>query len=327
MIDRWLFSFMKKYKYYIVFALIAILVALADSFPLLLSERFKADLFQNDYNILVEGVLDQSLGGPFIYRLLIPYLVNFIHEILHIGMSDIGYYLNVLFSFISFILMFLIVKRLRGEVQALMAVFLLAIYIIYTQAHFVGIIAVETQDILNIVVMLGSFYLMIIKKYWISILVLLIGILNRETPLFMLLPFVYYTWKERTKLQLIVGPILCIGLYSVIRYLVEDSTSSGSWVLFETFEKNMPFVNDKYWDLAIESNWHLIVYIAPLLFFLFKQIDDRKEVFTPIKIMLIIFVIAHYFVGDINEIRLFLPVAALLIPFATYEFTHKSSQS
>lgn len=305
---------------YIFFVLLAVLVAYADYFPHGLDDRFKeVELLSNNYKGLVNGVVDKSLGGPYIYRLFVPYVTYYLHDFFHWKMLSIGFYLNILFSSLSFSFMFLLVKKLMNPLYGLVGVLMLACYLFFTQAQFSGITGVETQDVVNVFVMLAALYYMLQQKYGWSMLMIALGVLNRETPLFLLVPFLFYTLKEKHYLKAVLGVALTVGTYLLIRLLIHDPNPKGDWMLFETLEKNIPYLNKNYHDFAVDANIVVFFYLAPLLLFFFKKKKERNKYFLPIKIMLVLFVVTHYYVGLVHEIRLFLPVAAILIPFVMFE--------
>ena len=313
-----------------IFFSVAGLLAIADRAPYHLEKRFPESKISDDFTFYLDGVLNKTLPGPYIYRILIPYSVDFINKIIPaVSPVTIDLILKFMILFLCQLSFFFLMYMFFSAFKALSGVFLLDVLTGFSLSYFQGPSIPETADLLNMAI----FSLVITALYknsFTTVCVLLfIGMLNRETPI-LLLPviFLYDYINKKGFLRSIISAACILVPYLILHLLIREP--DPRWVTMEGITRNIPFVNDSYTSTAILSVIRLFLLIGPLLFLSIYRFKNQLQFFKITTSVIPLFIVIHFIFGTIIEARLWMPVFVLLIPPAIntlsniyYEVTSK----
>ena len=309
---------------YGIFALVSLagLVALADYFPHSLEPRFGSTKLTDDLENSLTMFRDGSIGGPFIYRVLIPWLgISFIDlfETSAVIVFSIG---NFIFSFTALLSMYFFAKNVKSTLVTLGSIFGLTLYMLFTQAQFQGITFVETQDALNLAVFLLGLSLLKNRSWWWLAILITLSIFNRESALFLLIPMAYFSLKEKNWMPTIFATLGGISTYLILRLWIGNS-GNDDWIWFDKISKNIPGLVAADWNIALKSNILVALYFSPLIALFLAGSRKIATFYKPVLLMSVLFIVVHYIVGTVMELRLFLPIIGILLPLAIENFEVK----
>lgn len=291
---------------------IAILIALIDKLPLQLDQRIGTHYVENGFYVTYNGILHNTMEAPYPYRFLVVKIVDFLSCLWSISPIKVAVILNVIFIFLVLHTFTKYAEKFILPFNAFMATLILAFFILIIQAQFIGVIIIETQDILNALFFILLLILGNNQKWLYFGIVLAISITNRETTLILLLPFSYLLLSERKIKPLLWINSVGILVYFAIRFLI--SVKKSDYPNFANLRTNFPGLQSDYFFRALEHNLHLWVMILPVLFFAFMDFRNQEMKTKALILTAIPFLLIHYLMGSIMELRLFLPLIILLLP-------------
>lgn len=304
-----------KTTVYLVLVGIAALLALADHFPHSIEPRLGitalTDQLEDSYALYKSG----AIGGPFVYRLFIPWFIELTRQVSGASILMAFSFANFIFCALALVAMSVYSRASFSQSTRIASIATIAAYILLTQTQMPGVTLFEGQDALNLAVMLFGMHLILRRKFWWLALLIPVGIINRETPLFLLIPMIYIGWKEHVWKPVALTVILSVGSYIGIRLLV-NNPGGAEWFLFDKMSKNIPGLNSQDLGFALKSNVYVLLYFIPVLALFFVGKKLKSVDFKGILLMSACFILAHYMVGTIIELRLFLPLIGVLLPFA-----------
>ncbi|KAA1244142.1 hypothetical protein [Aquimarina sp. RZ0] len=307
---------MKKTSYiqHLTFVCVSILIALIDKTPLTLDNRIGTNYMKNGFYLMYDGILDQSIEAPYSYRFLIVNLIDLIATITSFTPINLAFILNILFIYFTLHWFTIYSRQFVSPFIAFLTALILSFYIAIIQTQVIGIIIIETQDILNVLFMIGLLVLAKREQWLFFGCILALSILNRETPLILLLPFSFLLFKNKKYLPLIWINAMGVLTYLSIRFLMD--VPQGSYPDFSNLKTNFPGFHLDFIGRALEYNLHLLVLLLPILYLSLKKIMEKSIQIKAIVLTIIPFMIIHYIMGSIIELRLFLPLIVLLLPIA-----------
>lgn len=291
----------------------AILIAIMDKTPLDLDIRSGNKVIENGFYIMYDGIINNSMEAPYPYRFLTPYIIKILSNTFHFSPIKITFFVNIIFIFSVLTLFTKYARYTLSPFIAFLATFMIAFYIIIIQSQFIGITIVESQDILNAIFFLLLLLLAKNEKWFFFGLVSIISIMNRETPLILLVPFSLYLVSKRKIKPLIFINTVALLTYFSIRFFMQ--VNQGNYPDFTNLRTNFPGINMTYFFVAIKNNILLFSMIGPLIIFAFYNFK-KETIYDRLLILVIIpFLIIHYIMGSILEIRLFFPLIVVILPF------------
>jgi hypothetical protein len=163
------------------------------------------------------------------------------------------------------------------------------------------------------------------KLFWYMV-ILFIGALNNETML--VLPLVYFCYniekfefRHLWRLSVItLGS--CLPAYAaagIIRYITRDVPRLEKvWQLPDNIQgviEHIRFTPLEYWDAEF---LYFVFLFGAFWVFSFLAFSDKPLFLKRAAIMLPIFVIIHFMVSIIKEVRLLLPLSFIIIPMALF---------
>ena len=163
-------------------------------------------------------------------------------------------------------------------------------------------------------------------KIFLYVVILFIGALNNETMLVLPLVHFCYNFKKfafRHLLQLSATTIIrCLPAYaaaSSIRYLTRDYPRLAKfWQLPDNIQgviEHIQYTPLEYWDAEF---LYFVILFGAFWVFAFLAFSDKPLFLKRAAIMIPVFVIIHFMVSIVKEVRLFLPLSFVLIPMALF---------
>ncbi|MGH2582122.1 MAG: hypothetical protein ACRDFQ_04415, partial [Anaerolineales bacterium] len=185
----------------ILFASLAFLIALADRAPIDLESVARDVVISERFVYYWQGVVFRFFPGPYVYRVFVPYLIWGINRITSFDLISIDFFLKISFLFGAQVFLYKYLRCFFDRLQSFSGVLLFDAMFGYLLSFIKGPSVIETIDILN-VLFLSAGLLAMWKKRFIELgFILVIGLLNRETPL-ILLPILFATaWREKEELK------------------------------------------------------------------------------------------------------------------------------
>lgn len=297
-------------KVFFLFAGIAVTLSLSDR-----TAPFDSP-YQPDYlDFYLDHAIHQTLPGPHVYRILVPYTVHGASKLTSVPSLTIDFVLKViLLTFIQFIFMRYLRIFFDGFLS-LVGVFLLDLYIAAALYYPLGPSLIETIDILNVLVFCLSLQAIHRKTFILLLIVLFLGTVNRETT-WLLLPLVAIAhWPEKPRVWHILGAFLMVALpYFGLRLLIESPRPD--WWVINSVDENIPFVSNEHLLTTLKSNARLALLLGPLIVLGAHRFRDHPHFLRLCSSVTPLFLAVHYVFGRIIEVRLWLPLLVILIPLA-----------
>lgn len=251
-----------------------------------------------------------AFRGPYPdqYRILVYWLAQ--------GLMNVGVPFTpaheawrFLFTALSFVVFARYLEGWHGAVPTLFGIFWLwavlpASYLFYHM---------QPTDPLNTLVFFAAFLaLQRGRDGWVPLLVA-IGMLNRETPI--LIPILHAAvrvgrvpWKRWLPLVLLEAAV-AVGIYAGLRI----------WIGYRPAYTKASFA--QFWITNL-THWRAWVQIAAMfnlaLWYAWRHWNARPLFLRRAAWLLPPFVLVHYSVGFVQEIRLFLPLLALAVPLTLF---------
>jgi hypothetical protein len=298
----------------LLFICIAALLMIADRAPLHLDRRNPSPPVISDFYRHYDSVLDGSIGSPYAYRLLVPWITAFAHRLFpSVTEIDIDAVLKVLILFCVQITFFWTQRRFYAPWIALAGVFWMDVLIGYSLAYVLGPASGETTDLLNLLVFVLALDLMLDGKTAALALLFVVGMLNRETPL-LLLPLIYALDRSarRRAARSVIVTLASVAVYVGLRLAVQ--TTGGKWFTMQGLGSNIPGYEPGMGGRALQSALHVLVLLVPLFGLAVAGFNRKQILFRGSIVLAGILVIVHFVVATVIESRLWMPVFALLIP-------------
>jgi hypothetical protein len=292
----------------------AILIALIDKAPLQLDERIGTNYIKDGFYLMYQGVLNNTMEAPYPYRFLVPHIIDFIAAISSCPAIDIAFGLNIICLFFVLLLFSKYAQLYLSSFHAFLTTLILAFFIAIIQSQIMGIIIIESQDIVNGLFFIALLLLAHKGNWWWFGIILGLGITNRETPLILLLPFSYILYRQRKIKPLLWINLTGIATYIAIRLLMV--VKPGNYPDFANLKTNFPGLDFAFAAKALEHNLHLFCLLLPVIVAAFLNVKNQDYYTKALILTAIPFIFIHYIMGTIIELRLFLPLMILLLPIA-----------
>jgi len=304
----------KKLILGILFASIAVLICLSERTPIHRAE-FRTETIR-EFDLYYYGVVDRTLPGPYIYRVLIPFAIQGLTPLIPVSPMNIDFALKCLLLFLCQIVFYTLLRSHLGELESITGVLLFALLLMFSLSYIHGPSVLETGDIANALVFAAALLLIERNKFMLLCLVGTLGMLNRETPI-VLVPvlFLHDRFYNRGWFRSAILISVLAVVYLVPRVVIESP--SANWFLFEGIPWNLPFVAENF-AKPLVANLRLLVLLGPLLLLGFSRFQEQPVLFKHAAILIPIFLLVHYVLATIIEARLWMPLFVVLIPMAMH---------
>lgn len=297
-----------------LFISFALLLLIADRAPLHLEKNCECVHLRQNVESYMFGITEQTASGPYVYRVLIPYLLLGTKTVLtFISFTGIDFLLKVLLLTICQVYLFYYLRIFFSSLVSIMGVVILDVLLSFTFSSIMGPSVVETADIFNLAIFILALFTLQKNKFVLFLLLIFVGTFNRETTWFLLPVLFLNDFKNkkgfyRTMIAFVVIAVPYFGLRLLIH------SDDAGWFTVEKFSQNIPFLSGGFTTKALIANFHTAIFLLPLIILTcinFKKHPDflRTTIYvTPL------FIVVHYLLGSIIETRLWLPLVIILLP-------------
>jgi len=258
-------------------------------------------------------VVHQKVDGPFVYRVLVPYLEWTLLQTTSLPVLTIDFFIKVLalaacqWVFWSYLMVWF------SRMESLLGVLLLSLFIMAGLSIGAGPWPSETTDILNILAFALSLQLCLAGRFLWLLLVLAIGTLNRETT-WLVLPLVAAVARSR-RLIWFLGATAAVAVpYILLRLMIESP--NPVWWTTDSLAKNIPFLSAASTTDAIFSNVRMVLLLGPFLLLGAFRFRENPGFLKLTAWIIPPYIVVHYLFGRVTEIRLWVPLLLVLIPLA-----------
>lgn len=311
----------------VLFIGIALLLEIGDRAPLHLDRRNPNPPIASDFYRHYGSVLDGSIGGPYAYRLLVPWMTETVHWVLpSFSEIDIDAGLKTLILFLLQATFFWSLRRWFSSWVAFAGVLWMDVLVGYSLAYVLGPASGETTDLLNLLVFIIALDFMLDGGMARILTLFVIGMFNRETPL-LLLPLVYVV--DRAEGRNAVRTV-CLLVGSVAVYLglrIAVPAVGGGWFTVEGLAMNIPGYATGMEERAIASIVHVLILLGPLFMLALPGFTRKPLIFRGSIVVAAALVLIHFAVATVIESRLWMPLYALLIPSSLHTLNNKFARN
>ncbi len=299
-----------------IFAGAAVMISIIDRAPMHLQSRFPEVRIQEEFHEYLNGVVDRTLPGPYVYRIFVPYLIFILHKslpLINALMWDFGLKILILifcqFAFFNYL------RSFFPGMAALAGVLWFDILIGVSLFHIPGPSIIETADLMNVLIFSLALHAIYRGRFILLCAVLFFGTFNREAT-WILLPILFLReWFGARSWRRFLVAVVAVALpYFGLRALIASPTTI--WFLTQDIRLNIPFLSPQHTWGAFVANLHLIFLLGPLLVLGAYRFREHPVFLQIAASITPAFIILHYIVGSIRETRLWMPLYLLLIPLA-----------
>lgn len=270
-----------------------------------------------------QGVVQHTIQGPLAYRILMPYFIETIHYLFpEAPLKRIAFYLNIFLIFLVEIFFYRYMKLFLSEAASIAGTMWLVLGIMMGFASFMGVHAYESTDVANLMFMILALHLRYIKKWiWLAV-ILFISMLNRETPLLLIIP-IFILWRvEKLPIRHLLLPVAALVIpYVLLKILIHPP--EPSWFLTLYMSENIPFYEAGKLGIVFRSWIKFLLFCGPAMMLAFRQYKSVSVFLRSLLFIVPFFVTIHIFVGHVEEFRMWLPLFIFLIPPAMETFDKK----
>lgn len=297
-----------------LFISIALMLAITDRAHLHLEKDCDCVHLRQNVESYVLGVTDQTATGPYVYRILIPFLILGTQAVFSfLTMVGIDFLMKVFFLILCQLSFYYYLRNFYFSIISFLGLVILDVLLSFTFSSILGPSVVETADIFNLVIFILALQALYRNHFIQFLLLIFLGTLNRETTWF-LLPVLFLNDFSNKKgyFRTIIAAVVIAVPYFGLRLLIKSD--NASWFTFEKLSHNIPFLSSELTTTALIANFHTAIFLLPFIILTvmnFKKHPNflRKAVFiTPL------FILVHYLLGSIIETRLWLPLIVILLP-------------
>jgi hypothetical protein len=273
------------------------------------------------FQAALDGVVHHTVDGPHVYRVLVYYLEWALARGTGIPPLMIDFFLKSLLLLGIQWVFFSYLARFFSVPEAILGTVLLMLVQAASFGAVPGQWPSETMDLLNVFVFTLCVSLINAERFIPLLLLLFAGTLNRETT-WLLLPIIAFRrFPERPDFSTLITATFAVAIpYFGVRLLVD--TPEPSWWTMKALPENVGFLLEEYrWD-AIVANVRLLVFLGPFLALSACRFREHPSFLLLTGSVIAPYILVHYLVGKIIEIRLWIPLLVILIPLALSGLSH-----
>jgi len=305
----------QKYLFPLVLAAgIAVLLSISDRDPI--HHKESSERLEHNFYECLEGIANHTYDAPYVYRILIPTSITFIHHIVpSVDGLTIDFAFTVIFLWLCQIAFFSYLRLFFKPTESFLGVVLLDVLLGCSLVQMQGPTLIETADILNLLVFVVAFKLIYLNHFKSFCIILIFGTLNRETTLFLPLVLLIVNGINRKSLYQTLIALLAVAIpYFALHLLIHPPVSN--WVTFDAISLNVPFLDRSKIFRVFIANIHLLILLGPLALIAFYKFPNHPIFLKSVSFIVPPFIVLHYIVGAIIEARLWMPMYIILIPLA-----------
>lgn len=279
----------------------------------------------NGHSAVISGIA----FAPTQYRILMPFCAEFIHQIFNLSIPDTYYFLRIITTFLVLSLFHIYLKKWFDTSKAIIGTLYLvaALPLSYMSWPY-------PSDMVDVIIfILGFIVIRDNKDNWLYPL-LILGALNRESIVFLILVyFVYHIGQIhfrklvlRTVSYIVTFSIIVFGLYWRYGPLPNFIDNKVHFITYPMYEFNLNMYSNLFKSFSLTHPALFIFLIFGFFWILaFLNMNKKPEFLVKSVWIIPIYLIVYFFVGSFAETRLFLPLFLLLIPsglFSLFGYQH-----
>ena len=248
-----------------------------------------------------ETIIDGIAAAPQQYRILIPYLAEFLQR-MGLYFKESYVIIRATIDLLGAIIFHLYLKRWFTTKVCIIGVlfYLGSIPLVYTRSYF------QSIDSLNFLFFLIGYILIRERKDVLLFPLLLLAMFNRETPIMLVLVYLFYRYDELSIRQL--------GLNLFLLFMVSVGTYCGIRLFYGTNKSYCAFF---YFLLNLKSLLgyvYIILFFNIFLFYAWFDFKNKPKFLRRSSLMIPFFTIIHFIITIVLEIRLFMPLIPVIVP-------------
>jgi len=257
-----------------------------------------------------QGVVYRIFPGPYLYRVLVPHLYFVINRITHLPLVDIDLFTKTLILVFCQFMLYVYFKQFVRPVLSLLGVVLFDSFLGYFLSFIKGPSIIESMDLLNLGLFTAGLYLIFKERYWALSIVLVFGILNRETPILLVPLAMAYEFNNGKKIrESLIPMVVAVIVFLGLRFGI-SGWAITSWFNINELARNIAFATQE----AFSGNIRLLVLIIPFVLIGIFRFHDHPKLIKFALWLVPALILIHYFTARIIESRLWMPLLPLLIP-------------
>lgn len=260
------------------------------------------------------GVMNHTIYGPIAYRVMIPYTVDFLSNICHVGSEkQVVFYLNIFLLLLTQFAFYYYLKNIFSDTESLLGTLWLDLCIMMGFTSFIGIHVYETMDVCNLFFMSCALNLLYNHRWRWLIIILFFGMLNRETPAFLLLPVYIFLYKKKISIRwALLCTIAVLIPYFSLKLLIHPP--QPFWFQTIYLSENLPFLKDSDPEIIGLGYLKFILLLGSALWIALSGFKNKNEFFRITMLIVPVYIPIHLIVGHLEEYRLWIPLFLFLIP-------------
>lgn len=248
-----------------------------------------------------KSIIDGTACTPHQYRILVPYLAEFLQR-MGIYFKESYVIIRAMADLLGAILFHIYLKKwFTTKVCVIGVLFYLGILpLVYPRSYF------QSIDSLNFLFFLIGYILIRERKDIFLFPLLFISMFNRETSIILILVYLFFRFDELNIKQLGINVfllfIISMGTYFGIRSFYETSKPySDFFYFFSNLKSPLSYI-------------YTILLFNIFLFYAWYDFGNKPKFLRRSSLMIPFFLIIHWMISIVQEIRLFLPLIPIVIP-------------
>jgi len=272
----------------------------------------------NGHSAIISGIA----FAPTQYRILMPFIAEFIHQIIDISIPTIYYLLRVMTTFLTLCLFHSYLKRWFDTPTALIGTLYLTASLPLSYMYWP-----YPSDMVNLIIfILGFIVIRDNKDNWLYPL-LILGSLNHEMVVFLILVYLFYHLGEMQVRKLIFRLLSYLATFSVIMFwlrlkyglLPNFMDNKVHLIGYPMWQFNINLYSNLFKSFSLTHPALFILLIFGFFWILAFLNMKKKPKFLVKSAWVIPFYLIIQFLGaNFAETRIFLPLFLLLIPLGLW---------
>ncbi len=256
---------------------------------------------------LHKTIIDGVAAIPHQYRIMVPYLAEFL-RVLGLPFKESYVMIRATVDLLGAIIFHLYLRKWFTTKVCIIGVllYLATIPLVYTRSYF------QSIDSLNFLFFLIGYILIRERKDVFLFPLLFLAMFNRETPIMLILVYLFYRYDELS--------IKKLGLNLVLLFTISMGVYCGIRQFYEMNETYCPFF---YFLLNLKSSLsyvYIILFFNIFLFFAWFDLKNKPKFLRRSSLMVPFFTIIHFTISIVLETRLFMPLIPIIVPLGLISF-------
>ncbi|MEW6607217.1 MAG: hypothetical protein AB1414_07140 [bacterium] len=272
----------------------------------------------NGHSAIIEG----QAFAPTQYRILMPFCAEFIHQVLNISIASSYHSLRVITTFLVLSLFHIYLTRWFDTPKALIGTLYLAGSIPLSYLYWP-----YPQDMFNLMMFIVGFIaIREHKDNWLY-LILILGSLNYETIVFLILFYFFYHSGQMKFKKLIGRTISYLAIWTLVMVLIRLKygllpnfmDNQVHLIGYPMYQTNLKMYANIFKNISLTNGCFYIFLLFGFFWILaFLHLSKKPKFLVKTAWVIPIYLVFHFFIASFGETRVFLPLFLLLIPLGLF---------